>query len=72
MSDNIHDLIERCHPLLQNGLGDMHHLDENDKKAVHWYRKAAEQGYAEAQFNLGLAYDNGEGVEQNFEEAVAW
>ena len=29
---------------------------------MHWYRKAAKQGYADAQYNLGLMYDYGEGV----------
>lgn len=28
-------------------------------KAVEWYTKAAEQGYAEAQSNLGYCYDFG-------------
>jgi hypothetical protein len=27
-----------------------------------WYRKAAEQGYAKAQNNLGWAYEQGQGV----------
>ena len=27
--------------------------------AVKWYRKAAEQGYDDAQFNLGIMYENG-------------
>jgi TPR repeat protein len=27
---------------------------EDDAEAVKWYRKAAEQGLANAQFNLGL------------------
>ena len=33
-------------------------------KALEWYTKAANQGVAEAQFNLGLMYENGEGVRQ--------
>ena len=33
---------------------------------------AAEQGFVEAQYNLGNAYKHGEGVEQNFEEVVKW
>ena len=37
-----------------------------------WYRKAAEQGHAHAQFNLGLMYSKGKGEEQNYEEAVKW
>ena len=34
--------------------------------------KAAEQGYAAAQNNLGFCYDHGRGVEQNYTEAVKW
>ena len=40
-----------------------------------WYRLAAEQGYASAQFNLGVMYLNGrggEGVPQDDAEAVKW
>lgn len=36
------------------------------------YKQAAEQGNAEAQFNLGLLYEKGDGVEQNWKEAVNW
>ena len=32
----------------------------------------AEQGIAAAQFNLGVMYDNGEGVPENDAEAVKW
>jgi TPR repeat protein len=32
---------------------------KNDKQAVYWYQKAAEQGLAEAQYNLGAMYANG-------------
>ena len=35
-------------------------------------RKVAEQGDAEAQYNLGLAYANGIGVAKDLEEAVKW
>ena len=34
--------------------------------------KAAEQGYAQAQFNLGYAYANGKGVPEDYKEAVKW
>ena len=39
-----------------------------------WYTKAANQGNAEAQAqaNLGLKYDNGEGVPENNKTAVKW
>lgn len=35
-------------------------------------RKSAEQGDAEAQYRLGLAYSMGYGVEKNDVEAVKW
>jgi len=33
---------------------------------------AAEQGQASAQYNLGVMYDNGQGVPQDYKEAVRW
>jgi TPR repeat protein len=45
---------------------------ENYEEAVKWYRKAAEQGHANAQFYLGVLYHTGRGVEQNYEEAIKW
>ena len=41
-------------------------------RAVGWWRKAAEQGMAEAQYNLGIAYDNGQGIPQDYAEAMKW
>ncbi len=41
-------------------------------EAVRWYRKAAEQGYANAQNNLGVCYKTGIGVSTDFSEAVKW
>ncbi len=40
--------------------------------ALREYRKAAEQGVADAQFNLGLMYGNGHGVPQDYARAVKW
>ena len=40
--------------------------------AYSWLLKAAEQGNAAAQNNLGFCYDHGRGVEQNYTEAVKW
>ena len=42
------------------------------REAVKWYRKSAEQGCAEAQYNLALCYYKGEGVEKDLREAVKW
>ena len=47
-------------------------MRQNDVEAAKWYRLAAEQGDADAQFNLGLMYDDGKGVPQDDVEAVKW
>lgn len=36
------------------------------------FKKAADKGNADAQFNLGLMYLNGEGVEQDYRQARIW
>lgn len=41
-------------------------------EAVKWYSKAAEQGDAYAQFNLGVKYYKGEGVKRNPSKAKEW
>jgi uncharacterized protein len=41
-------------------------------EAVKWYRRAAEQGHARAQHNLGAMYFNGRGVLQDCVEAEKW
>ena len=46
--------------------------NKNYAEAVKWYTKAAEQGYAQAQYDLGLCYDKGQGVTQDYTEAVKW
>ena len=47
-------------------------VPQDDAEAIQWYRLAAEQGDASAQFNLGLMYDNGRGVPQDDAEAIQW
>ena len=41
-------------------------------EAVRWYRKAAEQGEADAQSRLGTCYFNGYGVTEDHAEALRW
>ncbi len=41
-------------------------------KARIWYEKAAGQGVAEAQYNLGLMYHEGQGVRQDYVKARQW
>jgi uncharacterized protein len=40
--------------------------------AAAWYRRAAEQGYAKAQLNLGQMYLRGRGVSKDYVEALNW
>ena len=48
-------------------------IDKDLASAAFWYRKAAEQGYAPAQTNLGWLYFNGyEGAAPNRAVAVHW
>ena len=41
-------------------------------QAVKWYRKSAEQGFAQGEFNLGVMYGYGRGVAQDYNEAIKW
>ena len=47
-------------------------VPENYIEALKWYRMAAEQGDAEAQYNLGVMYNNGKGVPENKIMAYFW
>ncbi|MBE6293239.1 MAG: tetratricopeptide repeat protein [Bacteroidales bacterium] len=44
----------------------------NYEEAVKWYLEAAEQGHAKAQYNLGVCYYNGDGVQQSYVKAAKW
>ncbi|KAF9163386.1 copper transport protein ctr1 [Actinomortierella ambigua] len=46
--------------------------NQNLGMAVKWFTRAAKQGDANAQSNLGLIYHHGPGVEQSDVEAVNW
>ncbi|MGN5005480.1 tetratricopeptide repeat protein [Aeromonas sp. 82P] len=47
-------------------------LLQRESRELEAYRKAAEQGDAKAQYNLGWMYGNGQGVELDFKQAYAW
>ena len=42
------------------------------RQAMAWYRKAADQGYADAQFMVGQIYSNGLGVSRDYDQAREW
>jgi hypothetical protein len=47
-------------------------VPQDDAKAVHFFRKAAEQGDEEGLYQLGVMYAKGRGVKQSDIEAYAW
>jgi TPR repeat protein len=47
-------------------------LTKDEVEAVKWFRKAAEQNVADAQFSLGVCYANGQGVTKDDAQAVKW
>ena len=47
-------------------------VPQDYKEAVKWFRLAAEQGFANAQYNLGVTYREGQGVAKDFDEAFKW
>ena len=51
-----------------NGFG----VAKDENEAALWYRKAADQGWAEAQYNLGAAYFSGNGVPKDYVLAYMW
>jgi TPR repeat protein len=54
--------------LFYTGRGVLQDYDE----AMKWWRKAANQGSADAQHFLGMMYYNGEGVPQDYTQAANW
>ena len=54
--------------MYDNGQG----VPQDDKAAVKWYTRAAKQGNASAQYNLGFLYANGHGVIQDYVRAHMW
>ena len=54
--------------MYQQGLG----VEKDDKEAIAWYTKAANQGHAEAQNGLGYMYQHGLGIGKDYQEAIAW
>ena len=54
--------------IFENGSG----VKQNFSQAADWYRKAADQGFVDAEINLGAMYEHGHGVKQDYSQAVQW
>lgn len=47
-------------------------VEQSDAEAAKWFRKAADQGHADAQYQLGVMCQNGWGVAKDEGEAQRW
>ena len=47
-------------------------VQQGHKSAVQWHTKAAEQGNANAQLNLGTKHATGEGVQRDYLRSYMW
>jgi TPR repeat protein len=45
---------------------------KDSPRAVNWYKKAAERGHENAEYNLGFMYILGEGMTANVEQGLHW
>lgn len=65
---------ERGDVIAQVKLADLYMADDfhTTKSAAKWYLRAAENGHAEAQSNIGWMYIHGKGVKRDREEGIKW
>lgn len=63
---------EQGDPLAQLGLGNHYYRNKQYDKAYAWFRRAATQGYAPAEWRLGALYQDGYGVSQSYKKAAKW
>ena len=59
-------------PESQYGIGEILSSANMHKEAFEWYIKAAEQGHASAQFEVGSMLGSGKGVKKNAKESFNW
>ena len=62
---NRNKLSKQIGGLMAKGLKD-------EAEAVRWYLKSAELGYSEAQFDLGMRYNMGWGIQKDDVESAKW
>jgi TPR repeat protein len=56
----------------QFATGEYYHKNKNYDEALKWYKKAAEKDNAYAAYNIGRMYFYGEGVGQDYAQAMQW
>jgi len=79
-ADNFREAIRHFKPLAEQGnaraqewLGNIYgHEIYQYRTATYYWRLAAKQGRPSAQYNLGISYFDGEGVQEDFVAAYVW
>ena len=74
-TSSLKDVTKPRDPVAQYNLGVLHQgkqTKKDNKLAAKYFREAAEQGYADAQFQLGWMFIQGKGVKQNDKQAAKW
>ncbi|XP_018110421.1 DAP3-binding cell death enhancer 1 isoform X2 [Xenopus laevis] len=67
------DIVENSVPVVLNISGIISARDRADyKTAFHFFRQAADGGYSKAQYNTGVCYEQGRGVEKDINKAAAY
>jgi acyl carrier protein len=70
--ERIMAMAEQGDLISQSLFADLYFQSGNYTEAAKWYRKAAEQGDATAQCQLGSLYQEGMGVSKDYNEALKW
>ena len=63
------DVFYRISNLYRDGAVD---IPKDDAKAVDYLRKAADLGWADAMYDLGVRYEKGNGIPADSEKAMSW
>ena len=63
---------EKGEPGAKYNLGFFAYADQNDQEAAIWISDAASQGHEQAQYLYAMMYQEGRGVEMNFDKARYW
>ncbi|MBO7194527.1 MAG: toll/interleukin-1 receptor domain-containing protein [Alistipes sp.] len=58
--------------LVKKGIAELRKMDGDRDLAAYYFRKAAKAGYPEAEYQLAMAYFDGNGIPHDLEIAIKW
>ncbi len=70
--DLLRSAADAGHAQAQQLLGYIYDIAEENELALHYYQLAADQGDADGAYGLGKLYATGDGVPQDFAQALHW